>query len=715
MTLTWKCPHHGIPEHELAQIFYQGFDCQERQLVDISSGGNFLNTRANESLKKMQELVEDWVFRQSSMIDVRTGGVKRGVIDVKGMEIDVRMERLEKEMKQSLLEVTENFKYLLKDVIATIKPEANVNRVNVTSTCGNCVANDHIQDQCKAILVEQVNAFGQQPSHGNWQVEANINRNTNFGHSNGQHGFGVQNNQFKMQSQSHMTQTQQHYHQNPQFQPEQAPFHPNVPNLHPIAPNFANHNLNQNLWDTVRHLQENEKTWEEEKKLLLAHIEMMKTTQSLGIFIEERRESKNKGKIEDPFEKGSSSGQFPTKPCINPCNVSFNNNAKVFSHESFVVPSYSDELSRNPLTDEAHIDAITSLRSGKVLSNIVPIKEDKIGEEQIGNQKLDDKASESISMLELGRASETVREQLIPFPNAFTKKRENIDNSPLLNILKNTSITIPLTDAIRYIPLYEKFVKELCTPSRGKKIRLSENISSILLYSLPEKKRDPRAPLIGCFIQEMEFKKVLLDTRASVNILPKLLYDKLNLKGLEPIKLELQLADGSIRAPYGRLDDVMIVVGDLAFPVDFIVTDVKIIGELCNAPIILGRPFLATARAIADFDKGKIQLRMGSSKLEIPIPNLKRIPEYIYDNANQVDQLMDNEIEYDQLIAEVLAIEVEEECDDNVTSIAKSPHKRDLKPLPESLKYVFLEEGNYKPIIISSLLTQEQEKKKSNL
>ena len=106
MTLTRKCPHHGIPEHELAQIFYQGLDYQERQLVDISNGGNFLNTRANESLKKMKELVEDWVFRQSSMIDVRTGGVKRGVIDVKGMEIEVRMERLEKEMKQSLLEIT---------------------------------------------------------------------------------------------------------------------------------------------------------------------------------------------------------------------------------------------------------------------------------------------------------------------------------------------------------------------------------------------------------------------------------------------------------------------------------------------------------------------------------------------------------------------------------------------------------------------------------
>ena len=153
---------------------------------------------------------------------------------------------------------------------------------------------------------------------------------------------------------------------------------------------------------------------------------------------------------------------------------------------------------------------------------------------------------------------------------------------------------------------------------------------------------------------------------------------------------------------------MIIVVGDLAFPVDFIVTDVKIIGELCNAPIILGRPFLATARAIANFDKGKIKLRMGSSNLEIPIPNLKRIPEYIYEDDNHIDQLMDNETEYDQLIAEVLAIEVEEDCNDNVTSIAKSPHEIDLKPLPESLKYVFLEEGNYKPIARTFFFVSER-------
>ena len=209
----------------------------------------------------------------------------------------------------------------------------------------------------------------------------------------------------------------------------------------------------------------------------------------------------------------------------------------------------------------------------------------------------------------------------------------------------------------------------------------------------------------------MEFNRVLLDTGASVNILPKLVFDRFKLGDLEPIKLELQLADGSIRAPYGKLEDEIVIVGNLAFPVDFIVTDVKIIGAICNAPIILGRLFHATARAIADFDKGRIELRMGHDKLEIPIPNLKRIPDYVCKDINGIDQLLESEREYNQLSYEVMSIElVETEIDLNSLLVAEKGEELELKPLPETLKYIFLDEGRSKPIIISSSLLEEQEK-----
>ena len=154
MTLTRKCPNHGIPNHELAQFFfYPGLDYQKRQLVDISSGGYFLNTRASESLKRMEELVEDWVIWQTSMIDTKTGGLKRGVIDVKGIEVHTKMENFEREMKQSVMEITKNFKHLLKDVIATIQPDVNMNKGNSDLNCMNCTTNDHMQDKGKAIPI----------------------------------------------------------------------------------------------------------------------------------------------------------------------------------------------------------------------------------------------------------------------------------------------------------------------------------------------------------------------------------------------------------------------------------------------------------------------------------------------------------------------------------------------------------------------------------
>ena len=129
-----------------------------------------MNTRASDSLKRIEELVEDWVFRQSSMIDTKTRGLKRGVIDVKGMEVDIKMEKLEREMKQSVIDITENFKHLLKDTIATIKPDVNLNKGNSDLTCMNCTTNDHMQDKGKTILTEQVNAFGAHSNHNNWNA-----------------------------------------------------------------------------------------------------------------------------------------------------------------------------------------------------------------------------------------------------------------------------------------------------------------------------------------------------------------------------------------------------------------------------------------------------------------------------------------------------------------------------------------------------------------
>ncbi|KAK2373482.1 hypothetical protein QL285_074513 [Trifolium repens] len=74
----------------------------------------------------------------------------------------------------------------------------------------------------------------------------------------------------------------------------------------------------------------------------------------------------------------------------------------------------------------------------------------------------------------------------------------------------------------------------------------------------------------------------------------------------KPTKMTLTLADRSITYPYGVLEDVLVKVNDLFFPADFVILDMN---EDSEIPLLLGRPFLATGRALIDVELGELMLR----------------------------------------------------------------------------------------------------------
>ena len=191
----------------------------------------------------------------------------------------------------------------------------------------------------------------------------------------------------------------------------------------------------------------------------------------------------------------------------------------------------------------------------------------------------------------------------VPYPQLLSRPRVPTSNSDdtLLEAFRQVTITIPLVDAIQHIPSYANILKGLCTPTRKPKcIHMSETISSIMLSTLPCKRRDPGAPMISCEIGGRTFTRSLLDTGASVNILSRGVYDICPLGELQPLFIELRLADGSVRQPHGVVEDVIVKVENCYFPIDFIIVDIKSTKDLTDSPIILGRPFLATAKAITD-------------------------------------------------------------------------------------------------------------------
>ncbi|GJS89185.1 reverse transcriptase domain-containing protein [Tanacetum coccineum] len=115
------------------------------------------------------------------------------------------------------------------------------------------------------------------------------------------------------------------------------------------------------------------------------------------------------------------------------------------------------------------------------------------------------------------------------------------------------------------------------------KIPLNENCSAMLLKKLP-------------------------DLGASINLMPLSIWKKLSLPELTPTRMTLELADRSITHPKGLAEDVFVKVGSFHFPTDFVVVDFEADPRV---PLILGRSFLRTGRALIDVYEGELILRDG--------------------------------------------------------------------------------------------------------
>ncbi|GJX84584.1 putative reverse transcriptase domain-containing protein, partial [Tanacetum coccineum] len=111
---------------------------------------------------------------------------------------------------------------------------------------------------------------------------------------------------------------------------------------------------------------------------------------------------------------------------------------------------------------------------------------------------------------------------------------------------------------------------------------------------------------------EENYELALDELGASVSVMPYSTFTKLGLGKLDPPKLNIELADKTIKHPKGIAENVLVGINKFVFPVDFIVLDIP---ENIKIPLILGRPFLSTAHAKVDVFKRKFALRIGNDKI----------------------------------------------------------------------------------------------------
>nr|GEZ25968.1 reverse transcriptase domain-containing protein [Tanacetum cinerariifolium] len=151
---------------------------------------------------------------------------------------------------------------------------------------------------------------------------------------------------------------------------------------------------------------------------------------------------------------------------------------------------------------------------------------------------------------------------------------------------------------------------------------LNENCSVVILKKLPKKLRDPGKFLIPCDFSEVKCK-ALADLGASINLMPLSVWNELGLPELIPTRMTLELTNRAICTPAGIARDVFVPVGKFTFLADFVIVDYE--SDL-RVPLILGRPFLRTARALIDVHSEEMILRDGDERLTL---NMKHVtPSY---------------------------------------------------------------------------------------
>ncbi|XP_073137280.1 uncharacterized protein [Henckelia pumila] len=331
---------------------------------------------------------------------------------------------------------------------------------------------------------------------------------------------------------------------------------------------------------------------------------------------------------------------------------------------------------------------------------------------------------EQVKAIEL-RSGKTVEpEQKSEKEPQTALKKAKLDSQfgKFLEVFKKLNINIPFADALMQMPSYAKFLKEILSNKRKLEehamICLTENCSALVQTKIPQKKNDPGSFSIPCET-ELGRTKVHQNVFTTGEQVHQISTGDYRGRACESGQIHLPRGLRGVR--YGR---------DL------------------DMPLILGRPFLATGKALIDVQKGELLLRVGEEKISFDVFNALKFSQnneecfqldvvhsllfdYVQDNfqepleaaliSEQLGDLSDGVEEMTAYLNDNQSwrrggkLRLEDLGDRKDLVLQKpsieEPPTVELKPLPIHLKYMFLGENDKLPVIISSSLTGEMEDK----
>ncbi|XP_070025687.1 uncharacterized protein [Nicotiana sylvestris] len=161
---------------------------------------------------------------------------------------------------------------------------------------------------------------------------------------------------------------------------------------------------------------------------------------------------------------------------------------------------------------------------------------------------------------------------------------------------------------------YAKFMKDLVTKKWSmdcETIKMTHQVSAIV-HSMALELEDPSAFTIPCTIGSSNFVKALCDLGASINLMPYSIFKTLGIGQSRPTSMRLQMEDRTMKRPLGIIDNVLVWVDKFILPTDFMILDCEVDYEV---PIILGRPFIATGKALVDVEARELTFWVGDENV----------------------------------------------------------------------------------------------------
>ncbi|KAG7572454.1 Retrotransposon gag domain [Arabidopsis suecica] len=587
---TTQCPHHGFKKASLLSTLYRGALPKFRMVLDTASNGNFLNKDVEEGWELVENLAQsDGNYNED--FDRSNRGI--GDSDAKHSK-DIKA--LNDKLDKILLTQQKQVHYITEEEHYQIQEEENTHAAEVS----------YIQNQ--GGYNKGYNPY--KPAHPNLSY-----RSTNVANPQDQ------------------VYPQQQQHQSKPFVPYNQGFVPKQQ----FSGGYQQHNPPPGF---AQQPQQAPPAQDQEMKEMLQQILQ---GQAAGAIALDKKLAEIHNKVDGTF---------------NDLNIKFEAlNSRIKYMESQVastsVPQNPGQLPGKAIQHQkGHVNAI-HLRSGRELQtrpSIAPVTEDseiQEGEDFIQHEtqvndttKLDQDAAPS-DQAKSPQIKEPVVDKSkkkafipppykpkIPFPGRFKKDIIEKYRAMFARHIKEIEVRMPLIDAYKLIPDSHKFFKDMVMERiqevQGMAMESHECSEIIQTKIIPKKLGDPGSFTLPCSLGTLAFSNCLCDLGAFKSLMPLSVAKRLGFSKYKPCNISLILADESVRFPHGLLEDLPIKIGNAEIPTDFIVLEMD---EEPKDPLILGRPFLATAGAVIDVKNGKIDLNLGNDfKMKFDINDATRKP-----------------------------------------------------------------------------------------